>query len=345
MTHELRNIFESYTLAQQQGVKTVLATVVALDGSSYRKPGVRMLIWENGFMLGAISGGCVEKEIVKQSNSVFTTGLAKVMTYDGRYRLGCEGVIYILIEIFEPKNEAVNQFQEILTQRTSFEVVSSYNKETGESSFWRSFIKYNNGSFLSFSGEEKEIDSSDSTFIQAMSPCSRLFILGAEHDAVELCKLAQFSGWEVSVVCSIASPKTINAFGGAKEVVVLQAESLASLEMDEQTAVVLMSHNYATDLKNLLAIKEKRPVYIGILGAKKRKEKLLDEFLDFCPEVEGSFLAKIHGPAGLDVGAIPAGLDVGAITPQEIAISIMAEIMAVIRKKEHVIETINTLIP
>ena len=66
MTHELRNIFKNYILAKNQGHKTVLATVVSLDGSSYRKPGVRMLIWENGFMLGAVSGGCVEKEVLKQ---------------------------------------------------------------------------------------------------------------------------------------------------------------------------------------------------------------------------------------------------------------------------------------
>ncbi len=325
MTHELRNIFESYVLAQKQGLKTVLATVVDLDGSSYRKPGVRMLIWENGYMLGAVSGGCVEKEILKQSGSVFTMGTAKVMTYDGRYRLGCEGVIYILIEPFEPTTEAIELFKHILTKRIPFEVVSGYEKEAGESTEFRSVLKYKNSDLIPFSGELNQKLDTKNVFTQEMNPCNRLLIIGAEHDTVALCKLAQFSGWDVSVICSISNPKTIKDFPGAKEVLALQPESLANLEMDSQTAVVLMSHNYATDLKNLLAIKEKKAVYIGILGAKKRKEKLLDEFLTFYPEVEEYFLDKVHGPAGLDIGAI---------TPQEIAISIMAEIMAVMRKKE-----------
>ena len=64
-----------------------MATVVALDGSSYRRPGVRMLIVENGTFIGAVSGGCVEKEVFRQAEEVFRTGIPKMMTYDGRYRL------------------------------------------------------------------------------------------------------------------------------------------------------------------------------------------------------------------------------------------------------------------
>ncbi len=75
-----------------------MATVVDLDGSSYRKPGVRMLITGNGDMVGAVSGGCVEKDILRRSESVFNDGKSIMMTYDGRYRLGCEGVLYILLE-------------------------------------------------------------------------------------------------------------------------------------------------------------------------------------------------------------------------------------------------------
>ncbi|MCF6352635.1 MAG: XdhC family protein [Cyclobacteriaceae bacterium] len=324
MTHELRNIFESDALAQKQGLKTVLATVVDLEGSSYRKPGVRMLIWENGFMLGAVSGGCVEKEILKQSGSVFKTGVAKIMTYDGRYRLGCEGIIYILIEKFNPVLSTVEYFYNLLATRTPFKLVSHYAKSPGESTCFGSAISHINGSILSFSGGFFNTDEADTTFIQVLNPCNRIIILGAEHDSVELCKLAHFSGWEVIIVCSISNPKTTNDFPEAKEVLALQPASIKGLMVDEQTAVVLMSHNYATDLNHLLAIKDQSPIYIGILGAKKRKEKLLDEFIVLHPEVEEAFLEKIHGPAGLNVGAI---------TPQEIAISIMAEMMAVMRSK------------
>ncbi|HEX8016915.1 MAG TPA: XdhC family protein [Flavobacterium sp.] len=88
MMHELLKLKESYILAKAIGLKSVMATVVAIEGSSYRRPGVRMLIFENDTMAGAVSGGCVENEILKQSQSVFLDNKAKIMIYDGRYRLG-----------------------------------------------------------------------------------------------------------------------------------------------------------------------------------------------------------------------------------------------------------------
>jgi len=102
MAHELKKIIKAYELARIHNTSCVLATVVALEGSSYRRPGVRMLLQQDGKMVGALSGGCVEKEVFKQATSVFKTLIPKVITYDGRYRLGCEGVLYILLEPFAP---------------------------------------------------------------------------------------------------------------------------------------------------------------------------------------------------------------------------------------------------
>tara|TARA_R100000501_G_C2613238_1_gene107323 strand:+ start:1232 stop:1501 length:270 start_codon:yes stop_codon:yes gene_type:complete len=89
MTHEFRTLITTAFTYNQQQQACVMASVVALDGSSYRKPGVRMLIAANGTMTGAVSGGCVEKEVLFQAQEVFETGNPKMMTYDGRYRLGC----------------------------------------------------------------------------------------------------------------------------------------------------------------------------------------------------------------------------------------------------------------
>ena len=91
-----------------------LASVVALEGSSYRKPGVRMSIQRNGKIIGAVSGGCVEKEVLRQAESVFATNLPKLMVYDGRYRLGCEGVLYILIEPFDPDDSFLRSLRNSL---------------------------------------------------------------------------------------------------------------------------------------------------------------------------------------------------------------------------------------
>ncbi len=114
--HELKQIINAYNQAKDLNLKSVLASVVDLDGSSYRKPGVRMLILENDKMIGAVSGGCVEKEVLRQAKSVFTDGKSKMMTYDGRYRLGCEGVIYILLEEFKPEDEFFKKFNRALNQ-------------------------------------------------------------------------------------------------------------------------------------------------------------------------------------------------------------------------------------
>lgn len=110
MTHELKEILQQATINQQQGIQNVLATVVDLDGSSYRKPGVRMLLSSDGKIIGAISGGCVEKEVQRRAQSVFENNKPKVITYDGRYRLGCEGILYVLLEPFNLSTDFIEAF-------------------------------------------------------------------------------------------------------------------------------------------------------------------------------------------------------------------------------------------
>src|SRR5210317_1483141 len=129
MTHEIKNLIDWIWQGQQLGVKSVLATVVALEGSSYRRPGVRMLIQENGKTFGAVSGGCVEKEVQRQAQSVLETNVPKVMTYDGRFRLGCEGIIYILIEPVKITQELKTHFETVFSKRIAFESESFYSME------------------------------------------------------------------------------------------------------------------------------------------------------------------------------------------------------------------------
>lgn len=340
MTHELKTIFESFVIAEKQGLKTVLATVVDLDGSSYRKPGVRMLIWENGHMVGAVSGGCVEKEVLRQAHAVFETDVPKIMTYDGRYRLGCEGTLYILIEQFKPEESLIKAFIKNLEERVSFKIDSHYIKAEGVFEGIKSEISFSNGSKYSFAGINSigKNEKSLQLFSQIMPPCFKLLILGAEHDAVELCLMASINGWEVTVVSPISDPKTIENFPGSNQVIAIAPEAIGSIPIDSQTAVVLMTHNFAKDLQFLLSLKDSSPMYVGLLGARDRKEKLMSQFLETYPEIDFAFLDLIHGPAGLDVGAI---------TPQEIAVSIIAEILAVQRNRKpdlsnNIIDTIDS---
>ena len=325
MTHEFKNIVEEAILAEQKGVKTVLASVVALDGSSYRRPGVRMLILENGKMVGAVSGGCVEKEILLQSETVFKTGISKMMTYDGRYRLGCEGILYILLEILKPSKPFIEAFFKCIKERKPFEVNSHYKKTEGIYSGIGSRVKIDSEIYPISQLEIKE--SNQLVFKQTMPPCFKLVIIGAEHDAVQLCKLATYTGWEVTIIAGVKEPKTIEDFPGVHAFYSVSAEDMDINSIDKETAVVLMTHNFANDLRYLVALKDTTPNYIGLLGPARRRDDLLTQFIEYCPDIEDSFVDSIHGPAGINIGAE---------TPQEIAISVVSEILSVIRKQETI---------
>ncbi|MCK0158172.1 XdhC family protein [Cellulophaga sp. F20128] len=322
MTHELKIIISAFEKAKYKGLSSVLVTVVALDGSSYRKPGVRMLILENGQTIGAVSGGCVEKEIAKQADSVFSSGMAKVMSYDGRYRLGCEGIIYLLIEPFNPTPDFLATFWDTIAQRNSFSITSYFELNAAENPKFGSFFTFLD---KKMSVAEHLSASNDlQIFHQQMEPCFRLLIIGAEHDAVQLCSYAALTGWEVTVCTIPTEEKTVDDFPGAERMQVTTPEALDVSEIDNQTAIVLMTHSFAKDVGYLLALKHTIPAYIGFLGPVSRREKLLNEFIEQFPEVSEAFLENIHGPAGLDIGAQ---------TPQEIAVAIIAEILAVQRKR------------
>jgi len=285
-----------------------------------------MLILEDGSMIGAVSGGCVEKDILRQSETVFKSGASKMMTYDGRYRLGCEGILYILLEVFQPKDNFVNAFNLVIKDRAEFKIHSYYKTAEGEQKGIGSFFEFENEIFSISNQEPNIIKTSDSLllFSQIMPPCFKLMIFGTEHDAVQLCQLAQFNGWEVTVVSGPLESKTIDNFPGACSFYSVSPDALELNSIDHETAIILMSHNFANDLKYLIELKDTRPAYLGMLGPSKRREKILSEFMEYCPDVDEVFLDLIYGPAGLNIGAE---------TPQEIAISILSEILSVTRNK------------
>ncbi|WP_031428836.1 XdhC family protein [Flavimarina sp. Hel_I_48] len=323
MTHEFIAIVAQARRDQENGIQSVLATVVALDGSSYRKPGVRMLLSENGLMTGAVSGGCVEKEVQHRAATVFKDQKPKVITYDGRYRLGCEGILYILLEPFTLSTEYVTQFYNAINQRRPFYISSFYRKEDEAYGNFGSVFYTEHGEKMPFSTNFSP-DGSNSQFEQTMQPLFKLLIIGGEHDAVKLCNSAALLGWQVDIITSVNDPKTEMNFPGAATVSSATPETLVMETLDEQTAVVLMTHNYAQDLKFLLRLQSVDVAYLGLLGSSKRRDQLQNDLLEHAPELALEYLEKIYSPAGLNLGAI---------TPEEIALSILSEIVSVTRDK------------
>ena len=322
MTHELKRIVKAFEMALTEKKRVVLATVVHVEGSSYRRPGVQMLIDESGHMTGAVSGGCVEKEVNRQAQEVFENDVPKIMTYDGRYRLGCEGILYILIEPFAPEKDWINAFWEAVKTRAELEFTSQFHLEVGADQRY--------GSTMLFPAGQKglrpglNMDPDLLTFSTRFKPCFKLIIVGAEHDAVKLCGFAAMMGWEVTVVTVPTEQKTIEDFPGAHDFLTVTPEAFQAEGIDSETAVILMTHSFAKDLAYLLAIKQTRPAYLGLLGPANRREKLMDALFERYPEISESFLESIYGPAGLNLGSE---------TPEEIAISVLSEILAIVRDK------------
>lgn len=325
MTHEFKQLLEVAYAWQNERIRSVMATVVALEGSSYRRPGVRMLISESGTMEGAVSGGCVEKEIVRQSESVFKSGIPKVMTYDGRFRLGCEGILYILIEPIELSETLYKTFQDCFRMRKAFKSTSYFELEFNENQYFGTLLKIEGKTWgLRPSYSNPDIQNLQE-FHQEFQPIFQLYIFGAEHDAVQLSTLASNIGWDVHIIAPPDEQKTIDYFKGATSLSTPLMNSVDVSNIGDRTAVVLMSHSFNKDVHYLMALKDTNPTYLGLLGPSNRRERLFSELLNYAPDTPYEFFESMHGPTGLNIGAESAS---------EIALSIVAEILSVIRDVE-----------
>lgn len=324
MTHEFKKLVDTALLWQKSGTKSVLATVVALDGSSYRRPGVRMLVNEYGTTEGAVSGGCVEKEVVREAMKVFKTGKAAMMTYDGRYRLGCEGILYILLEPVYLSEAFSTAFHSVLNDRKVFECVSYFSQDADTGMAMGSILRIEDQSFPVHQSFQPEAAEDQESFSQQFDPLLRLYIFGAEHDAVQLCLMARQLGWEVHIIASPDEGKSLQFFPGATSLLTPTFEALDPSLFDENTAVILMTHSFSKDAQYLMALRGISPAYFGLLGPVHRRERLFSELLERFPETSPQFIEQIHGPAGINIGAESAA---------EIALSILSEILSLIRAK------------
>lgn len=354
---ELREIVKAYDAAVQQGKKTALAAVVHLDGSSYRRPGARMLVSDEGELTGAISGGCLEGDALRKAMFALSQQQSKLVTYDTSdeddmtigIQLGCAGVIQVLFEPINP-NQTANPIQllrKALAIRqhavlvTLFDLSDKKNFQPGTCMLLESdghlsgsqpfpalqeelvqemnlVLQSGKSVFRQFTGEGWSI----TAFIEYLQPPVSLVVVGAGNDAIPMMQFADTLGWDVRVVDGRNTHARPERFASACQVLVSKPEQvLEQLPMDERTVFVMMTHNYNYDLAMLRALLSTRTPYIGMLGPRKKLERMLDELRSGGMEVAESMLEKVYGPAGLEIGAE---------TPEEIALSIIAEIQGVL---------------
>ena len=356
---EFRSIVEAYGKLDFNARQAALATVVKVRGSSYRSPGARMLITDDGRWVGSISGGCLEGDALRKARKVILEGVPMAVTYDTREEsnqnlgisLGCNGVIDVLIEPIDhndPANpvrtfETFTQTREPVALATIFR--SGNERITGQkllidasgavqvrepTAAQQAFADQELRTritddllklFETRTSETREYEWQGSTvevYLELIPPNISLIIFGGGFDARPVSQLAKSLGWEVTVTDECAAHIAPLFFPGADNLSLCNRTFIErDFDITPYTACVLMSHNYEYDRDVLRTLLKTPAPYIGILGPRKRFDRMLEEF-----EREGIVLSaddahRIHSPIGLDIGAE---------APDEIAVSIVAEI-------------------
>ncbi len=324
--------------------KAILATVIDVVGSGYRRPGARMLIDENGYSIGTVSGGCLEADVLEHAKNVFETGDSTVITYDTTrdensvfgLSMGCRGIVRILLEKVSKENRFFDYAESVVRARKSFSTATLISSNLEKQKVGaRLFVTDNeivNDDFKpevsdlilenpvlrsNESSAGLEIFDFGEVFFETISPPLNLLIFGAGYDALPVIKFAKELGWRVTAIdhrAAFANPERLSE---ADKIIAAASENLSDdLFLDENSAAVIMTHNYERDRNILRRLLHSKCVYIGALGPKKRTEKLLEE------------IGEIFGDEQLNRLHAPVGLDIGADSPEAIAVSVVAEIQA-----------------
>jgi xanthine dehydrogenase accessory factor len=356
---ELKDIVNAFDKAQQGDKQTALATVVHVEGSSYRRAGARMLVTEDGQLTGAISGGCLEGDALRKARLVMAQQKPMLVTYDTTDEddaklgvgLGCNGIIHILIEPINAAdaNNPIALFKQFLAKREQVVLITIFTLHDKQAPQPGTCALLNTNEQLTGNFPDLTIqqvvlaDAKDvlkdgnsvtktyiyqdkfTCFIELLQPAVSLVVIGAGNDAIPLSNLATVLGWQITIVDGRANYVVSERFPLAHKLVVARAgDVLSKVDCDTRTVFVLMTHNYNYDMALLKELLPLGLTYIGCLGPKKRLIRMIDEITDEQGAIPADQLAPVYGPAGLDIGSENS---------EEIALSIIAEIQAVLKKR------------
>ena len=310
----------SHLLSAEPQEGNVLATLVTVEGSSYRQPGARLLLTAEGVRIGSISGGCLEEDVWERSRAVRETGQSETVVYDTTSEndlvwgvgLGCHGVVRLSIERLPPRPAWAAVVAENLRHRraTTLAVV------------WQASDPATLGTRLS--GAEKE---SEGVFREVIRPPPHLAIFGAGDDAQPLLRFAKEIGWRVTIADPRPAFATQLRFSAADDVLCAPAAELPSrADLRPGDMAIVMTHHYVHDLPILGHLLIGCPLnYLGLLGPKKRSERILQDIAKSGVIITPALKAQLRAPAGLDLGGD---------TPAEVALSILAEMRATLAGRD-----------
>ncbi|MFT4761778.1 MAG: xanthine dehydrogenase accessory factor [Paraglaciecola sp.] len=353
---EIRNIIQTYDQMDWSKNQVALATVVNVEESAYRRIGARMLVQSSGVWTGGISGGCLEADALKRAKVAILKDEPSIVVYDTLEEdahqigvgLGCNGRIEVLFTPIsqEDKNNPIEQLRSIQQKRTPtvfYQVIEANNSEyacLGHFSIENEQVDFcteigissvdliEKTAVVQEKQKSKIFDFQTKSgvvlqiLIEFIRPELKLILVGDNYDVNAFVGIADEMGWEVNVV-GLQRKLAKSIFKIAKKIV--HYDQAKELEIDEYTAVILMSHDFRWDKMVLPVFLEKAPMYIGMLGPKKRLLKMQNELENTHSNLDLSNLNYLFSPVGLDIGAE---------TPEEIALSIAAEIIANFRGRK-----------
>lgn len=324
----------------QKGGATVLVTLVRAEGSSYRRPGARMLLGAKGEYAGTVSGGCLEAEVLRKAIWMVRDG-AVVERYSTMFDdtaevpfgLGCGGVVDLLLELAEtPECGAV---MAALEETLAGEEATVLTWLPLEGRRLARAVLASDGDFRFASEELTELElvearagvlrggwlenMPEGIFVERLRAPQRLFVLGAGDDAKPLVSMAALLGWRVIVAEGRAHMARAERFPEAERVAVLSADLAGGLGVRPEDAVVLMTHSYEQDREFLSALLPMRPRYLGLLGARHRSSLLVSEVAGRLGWTVTECCDQIHAPVGFDLGGDGA---------ETIALAVIAEVQA-----------------
>jgi len=314
----------------QSGVKFAIATVVNVDGSAYRRPGARMLINENGDWHGGISGGCLEGDMLKKAQMSMLSNQNKLVKYDTReddpfelgVGLGCNGLIEILIS---PDVEYAKSLFKLLKIHIESSIPTILEHSFPINSTNSAFVTINSTNPLVSALSNEEVDQvlnqhqskakafeNEILFVEYLPVIPRIVLYGNLFDSTSLIELCHFLSWDV---CWVGNPLKMNALLKDKVQSYFHWDDEFTLKNND--FIVLMTHDFDRDVaivKHLTSVNFKG--YIGILGPLKRMQKIIKQLEILSVNMK---VMSLFGPIGLDIGAEG---------PNEIALSIVSEIIA-----------------
>jgi xanthine dehydrogenase accessory factor len=344
-------VFEQIDRALTEDAEAVLATVVDVEGSAYRRPGAKMLLWPDGGGVGSITAGCLEDEVRALAEDVLAEGIPRIETWDltgeddvWGLGVGCNGVITVLLEplgdSYRPAVEARRAGEPVgvatvlggdgrgaVGERAFYHPEDGFEVPAG-SDFPAPALEDLGGPTETLVAEGKA-DSltletsagSVEVFVDGLRPPDDLVVFGSGHDVSPVVELAKQVDFRVTVVTFRGGRADSGDFSRADEVVSASPRDVADLrEWTPDTHAVVMTHNFLDDRIALEQLFETPVGYIGLMGPQKRFEEMCEDFENEGRPVTEAERERVYTPIGLSLGGD---------TPYQIAFSIVAELLAV----------------